>query len=117
VRSAAPEVVERPEQEGDVCTVVVDRERPRVADDGGGERRVGLRGGWRSGLLDVQRHRVHEVDLVALGGQRQRIDAGRAADVEHRGGGRGQEARQQLARAQELEPSPVARRPSSSPRS
>ena len=39
------QVVERPEQEDDVGTLVVDRQRPRVADDGGGERRVRLRGG------------------------------------------------------------------------
>jgi hypothetical protein len=101
------EVVQRPEQEDHVGAVVVDRQRARIAEDDRGQRRVGLGGGGGAGLIDVQGHRVHEVHRVALGGQRQRVGAGRAADVEDRDGRRGQEAGQQLAGAQELEPSPV----------
>jgi hypothetical protein len=91
-----------------IGALVFDRQLARVADDHGGEWRSGLCGRGRPGLLDVQCHGVHEVYLIALGGQRQRVGAGRATDVEHGGGRGGQHARQQLARAQELEPCPVA---------
>ena len=47
------------------------------------------RGG--EGLLDVEGDGVDEVHLVALGGERQRVGSGRAADVED-GGGRAREA-------------------------
>jgi hypothetical protein len=101
------EVVERPEQQRDVGARVGKRQLARVALHGGRERRPRLGDGGGPSLLDVQRDRVDEVDLVAVGGQRQRVGARAAADVEHRGGRRGQEARQQLAGAQELQAAPV----------
>ena len=103
------EVVERPEQEDDVGAVrrrtaarVRRRRRRRPAarraarrTRPGPARRAappGPRGGPRSPRRPAAARRR----------------PARAADVEHGGGRRGQEARQQLPRAQELEPSPVA---------
>jgi hypothetical protein len=100
-------VVQRPEHEHDVDAGVGERQLAGVAHHRGGE---GCRPGGRrgAGLLDVQRDRVEQVHLVALAGERQRVGAGRPAHVEDGGRRRGQEAREQLERAQELEAPPVA---------
>ena len=104
------QVVERPEHEHDVDARVGERQLAGVAHHGGGEGR-GPGGRRGAGLLDVQRDRVEQVHVVALTGQRQGVGARRAADVEDGGRRRGQEARQQLERAQELEATPVAQAP------
>jgi hypothetical protein len=61
-----------------------------------------------SRLLDVQLDRVEQVYLVPGVRQRQRVGAGGTADVEHDRGRRGEVALEQLDRARELEPPPVA---------
>ena len=104
------QVVERPEHEHHVDAGVGERQLAGVAHHRGGEWR-GPRGRSGARLLDVQRDGVEQVHLVALAGQRQRVGAGRPADVEDGGRRRGQEARQQLERAQELEAPPVAEAP------
>jgi hypothetical protein len=95
-------VVERAEQEGCVGAAVGGGQRPRVADLGGAQRR-GRGGGRLARLAHVQLDRVDEVAGVAALGERQGVDAGRAAHVEHHGGRRREVPREQLLRAQELE--------------
>lgn len=74
-----------------------------VAELHAGQRGVRLGGRRRAGLFRVQRHRIDEGHGVTLGGQRQRVHAGRAAHVQDRRGRGRQVARQQLAGAHELQ--------------
>ncbi len=105
------QVVERAEREDGVGARVGEGQLAGVADPRRGDRRAGLRGGGRARLVDVQRHRVEQVDLVARARQRQRVGARGAADVEHDGRRGGQEALEQLDGAQELQPAPRGEAP------
>src|SRR5215208_1173237 len=53
--------------------------------------------------MDMQRHRVDQVDVVAFPGQRQRVHARSSANVEYRGGGRWQVSSEQLSRSKVFE--------------
>ncbi len=76
------QVVERPEQQHRVGGRVAERQGTRVSDLRAREPSLlaRRRGGPRR--IDVERHRIHEVRLVARLGQPERISPGGAADVE-----------------------------------
>ena len=92
---ALSQVVERAEQQDRVVTAVVFGEAAGIA---GGDREpaVGLR------LLQVQRHRVDQVHLVAAVGEPGRVDPAPAADVQDARGRGGQEPFQQHLGPQQL---------------
>jgi hypothetical protein len=102
------EVIERAEREHRVGARVVERERAGVADPRARQRLAGLPRSRVAGLLDVQRHGIEQVRAVAALREPECVCAGAAAYVEHVGGRRRQVARQQLLRADELQPPPVA---------
>jgi hypothetical protein len=79
------QVVQGTEEQHGVHPGVRLLEPPGVPDGRRGQWRRGLLPGGGQGLLDVQGHRVDEVDLVAAGGQRQGVHPGRAADVQDHG--------------------------------
>src|SRR5262249_56539867 len=65
--------------------------------------RHGLRARCRLGLLDVKRHRVDEVHLVAEAGEPERVGAGSAPHVQDSRGRRRELAEDDLPRALPLE--------------
>ena len=97
------EVVQGAEQQGGVDAGVGPVQPPGVPDGGAGQRGGWLLGRGAQGLLDVQRQRVDEVDLVALGGQGQGVDPGGPADVQHDRGWGWQVAAEQLPGADPLQ--------------
>jgi hypothetical protein len=102
-------VVQGAEQQGGVDADVGPVQLSGVTDGGAGQRGGWLLGRGAQGLLDVQRQRVDQMDLVALGGQGQGIDPGGPADVQHDRGWGWQVAAEQL-------PGPhVLRAPASEP--
>jgi hypothetical protein len=76
---------------------------PGVTDGGAGQRGGRLLGRGLQRLLHMQRHRVDQVDLVALGGQGQGVDAGGATNVQHDRGCGWQVAAEQLPGADALQ--------------
>ena len=67
--------------------------------------RIGARG--LAGLLDVQRHRVHQMHPVPAAGQRRGIRARPAAHIQHPGRRRWQQPLQQFQRSDELQRRPA----------
>ena len=100
---ALGQVIQGAEQEGGVERRVCVRQVPRVADFGGGKRVAGLGGGSLARLPHVELDRVEQVDFVAPPRERQRVNAGSAADVHDTRGGGWEVAAQDGLDALELE--------------
>ncbi len=96
---ALVQVVERAQQQCRVGRPVGDGQVAGVAQ-------AGLHAGQRRGLLDVQRHGVDQLDVVARGGQPRGVHAGAAAHVEHLRRRRRQRAQQHVTGTPELQPPP-----------
>jgi hypothetical protein len=94
-------VVERAHEQHGIRRRVGVGQAARVPDRGI-ERDSGF-GGRRARLLDVQRHRIDEPDVVAMAGEPDRVHAGAAADVENPGRRNGKVPRQQVHRARPLQ--------------
>jgi hypothetical protein len=71
------EVVERAQQQHRIDAGVGSVQHTRIAPGDPGQAR------HASGLLDVQRHRIDQVDLISQCGQRLCVDTGGAAHIEH----------------------------------
>jgi hypothetical protein len=91
-------VVERAEEQHRVPRRISYVQAACVADD-----RAEPSRGELGRLLDVERHRIDEPNLVADVGEPRRICARTAADVQHAGRCGRQEAREQLLRPLELD--------------
>src|SRR3954454_14847839 len=79
------QMVERAEQEDSVHARIRERKLARVPHLRAGEHRGGAALRGRTRLLDVERHRVHQVNPVSPPGEPQRVSARPAADVcQHR---------------------------------
>jgi hypothetical protein len=91
-------VVQRTEQEDGVPRSVVEAVEPAGVAD------ACVEDSGRRCLLDVERHRIDERDVVALRLEPEGMDTGASADVEDGRRGRRQPPAQQLPRAQPLDP-------------
>ena len=97
------EVVEGAEEEDGVGGAVSEREASRVAHPHARQPSGGPRVRSRPGLLDVERHGVHEVHVVPLLGEPEGVGSGRAAHVEHDAGRRSKVAGDELPCPRPLE--------------
>jgi hypothetical protein len=92
-------VVQRAEEQHRVDRCVSDVERPRVAF-------ASAHTGDAFGLLHVQRHRVDELDLVAVSGQPLCMHTGCAAHVQDASRRRGKPPAQDVLSTPQLQASP-----------
>ena len=104
-------MVQGAEQQGGVDAGVGPVQLSGVTDGGAGQRGGWLLGRGAQGLLDVQRQRVDQMDLVALGGQGQGVDPGGPADVQHDRGWGWQVAAEQLPGPHALQDPVAAHQP------
>ena len=100
---ALGQVVERAQQQDGVHGRVRFLEPARVSHAQAGHGRLGLERRGLSRLLDVERHRVHEMHAISARGEPGCVDAGAAAHVEDGAGRRRQVAQDDLLRARELD--------------
>jgi hypothetical protein len=104
-------VVEGSEEEHSIGARLRHAQCASVAHVGTGERRSQAiaRGGAR--LLDVQRHGIHQVDLVPAFGQPDRVSPGAAADIGDNGRRRWEVPLEKRLRARELQRADTCSKP------
>ncbi len=100
------QVIKRPEHQHRIRARVRKRKLPRIAHGNRGERRVRLRGRGRDCRLDVRHVGVDQVNLIPLLRQGKGVGASRASNVEHDRRWCWQEAAEQFAGPDALQPSP-----------